>query len=66
MKYFFTAFGLMLIFEGLIYFAIPEHMIRFLKEIETWPPERLKLLGLFSILTGLFICFLATKSQILG
>ncbi len=57
MKYFLTALGLMLIFEGMPYFVFPERMIEFLREITGIPPSSLRIFGLISIIVGLAICY---------
>ena len=63
MKYFLTAFGLMLIFEGMPYFAYPERMIEVLREITGLPPSSLRIFGLVSMIAGLVICYFANGSN---
>ncbi len=61
MDYFFTALGLMLVLEGLPYFAFPEKMQAVLRQISEMPPEKLRSFGFISILIGLFICYMVKR-----
>ena len=49
MKLFLSALGLMLIFEGLPYFAFPERIKRWLRTVMGLPASQLRMLGFFSI-----------------
>jgi uncharacterized protein YjeT (DUF2065 family) len=64
MKLFITVIGLIMILEGLPYFAFPEKMQAFMKQIEKMNPDHLRLVGLISILIGLLICYLVQKTYI--
>ncbi len=61
MDYFLTALGLMLIIEGVPYFAFPEKMQSVLREVTELPPERVRSFGFVSILIGLLICYLVRR-----
>ncbi len=50
--------GMVMIVEGIPYFAFPEKMKRILAEIQKMEPERLRIMGLISISIGLLICYL--------
>jgi len=64
MKLFVTVIGLVMIIEGLPYFAFPEKMQIFIKQIEEMPPDYLRWVGLVSTLIGLSICYLAQRTGI--
>jgi uncharacterized protein YjeT (DUF2065 family) len=61
-----TLVGLVLILEGLPYFAFPETMQRWLRQLTEMPPAFLRMMGLFAIAAGLALCFLARRTGILG
>ncbi len=61
MDYFLTALGLMLIIEGVPYFAFPEKMQSVLREVTELPPEKVRSFGFVSILIGLLICYLVRR-----
>ncbi len=62
MKLFLSVLGLVMVIEGLPYFAFPEKMKDFLKQLEEMPAERLRLIGLASTLAGLLLCYLTQRS----
>ena len=64
MKFFVTVLGLLMVFEGLPYFAIPEKMQALMRQIEKMNPDHLRLVGLVSILIGLVICYIAQRTDI--
>lgn len=59
MKLFLSALGLMLIFEGLPYFAFPESIKRWLRTVMGLPPSQLRILGFFSIAVGAVLIYVA-------
>lgn len=57
MKYFLCVMGMVLILEGLPYFAFPEKIKGYLMKIMNVPDRTLRLLGLASIVSGLILVF---------
>ncbi len=55
---FLTAFGLYLVFEGLMPFASPEGFKRFLATALQMPESQMRTMGLISIGAGLFVLYL--------
>ncbi|OPL14470.1 MAG: hypothetical protein AVO38_02575 [delta proteobacterium ML8_D] len=64
MKFFVTVLGLLMVLEGLPYFAFPEKMQAFMRQIEKMNPDHLRLAGLVSTLIGLLICYVVQKTAI--
>ncbi len=64
MKLFVTVIGLIMVIEGLPYFAFPEKMKVFLKQIQEMPSESLRWMGLFLMCLGLLLCYLAQRTGI--
>ncbi len=64
MKLFVTVIGLIMVFEGLPYFAFPEKMKLFLAQLMEMPSEMLRKLGFFLMLIGLFLCYIAQRTSI--
>jgi uncharacterized protein YjeT (DUF2065 family) len=62
MKLFILVMGMVMVVEGLPYFAFPERMKQVLAEIQKMAPERLRIFGLISMLAGVFLCYLAQGS----
>ncbi len=58
MEFLILLIGMVMIVEGIPYFAFPEKMKRILAEIQKMEPERLRIMGLISISIGLLICYL--------
>ncbi|MCK5069819.1 MAG: DUF2065 domain-containing protein [Desulfocapsa sp.] len=54
--------GMVLIVEGIPYVASPESMREWLKKISEMKTETLRMLGLFSMSTGLVICWFVQRS----
>lgn len=54
--------GMVLIVEGIPYVAAPESMREWLKKISEMKTETLRMLGLFSMSTGLVICWFVQRS----
>jgi uncharacterized protein len=57
MKYFLCVMGMVLVLEGLPYFAFPEKIKEYLRKIMDVPDHTLRLLGLAAIVAGLFLVF---------
>jgi uncharacterized protein YjeT (DUF2065 family) len=57
MKYFFSVIAMVLIIEGLPYFAFPDKMKNILKIMSETNSESLRKIGLFLILTGLALLY---------
>ena len=64
MKLFVTLIGLLMVVEGLPYFAFPEKMQALMRQIEKMNPDYLRLVGLISTLVGLVICYIAQRTDI--
>jgi uncharacterized protein YjeT (DUF2065 family) len=64
MKLFVTLIGLLMVVEGLPYFAFPEKMQALMRQIEKMNPDYLRLVGLVSTLVGLVICYIAHRTNI--
>nr|WP_320011927.1 DUF2065 domain-containing protein [uncultured Desulfobulbus sp.] len=62
MKLLITLIGLILILEGLPYVASPESMQRWLRQIQELAPGQLRRFGLFAMVLGFLLCFLAQRS----
>lgn len=64
MKLFVTLIGLLMVIEGLPYFAFPEKMQALMRQIEKMNPDHLRLAGFISTLIGLVICYIAQRADI--
>lgn len=62
MKLLLTLIGLVFILEGLPYFAFPEAMLKWLKQLLAMRPAQLRIMGLLAMAFGFFLCFLTQKS----
>lgn len=58
MKLLFCLFGLVLVVEGLPYFAFPDKMKRWMKKIQEVPDSHLRVIGLVAMCTGLVMAYL--------
>ncbi len=58
MKYFLSVLGLVLIFEGLPYFAFPDKMKRILERLPFIPDTTLRKFGFVAIFIGLFLIYI--------
>ena len=58
MEFFLCVLGMVMIVEGLPYFAFPERMKFWLQKIVEMPDETLRKFGLIIMLIGLFIVYL--------
>jgi uncharacterized protein YjeT (DUF2065 family) len=66
MKLLVALLGLVLILEGLPYVAFPEAMQNWLRQLQAASPVLLRILGTAAVLLGLFLCFLAQRTRLLG
>ncbi len=64
MKLLISLLGLLLIVEGLPYFAFPERMQAIMEEIQKMKPQQLRMVGLISTILGLILCYLAQRTNI--
>jgi uncharacterized protein len=58
MEFFLCVLGMVMVIEGLPYFAFPERMKFWLQKIVEIPDETLRKFGLIIMLIGLFIVYL--------
>jgi uncharacterized protein len=58
MKFFLCVIGMVLVVEGVPWFAFPEKMKRALAMMFTQPESQLRILGLVLMIIGLFLVFL--------
>ncbi len=56
-----AAFGLYLVFEGLMSFASPDTLKQLLKQIIEMPSSTLRMIGAISISIGLLLLYLARQ-----
>ncbi len=61
MKYFLSVLGMVLVVEGLPYFAFPERVKEFLTHIVNVPDSKLRVFGLIIIGVGLLILYVARE-----
>lgn len=58
MKLFLCLIGLVLIVEGLPYFAFPEQMKRWMARIQDLPSAQLRVVGFLAMGTGLLLTYI--------
>ncbi len=58
MKFFLCVIGMVLIIEGLPYFAFPEKIKSYLMKVYDTPEGTLRILGLVSVVAGLLLVYL--------
>ena len=58
MKFFLCVFGMVLIVEGLPYFAFPEKMKRWVQKLFVKPNETLRKFGLVMMVIGLALVYI--------
>ena len=63
MKFFITALGLMMIFEGIPYFCFPEKIKAFAQKIPEFENGTLRGFGFFLMIFGLIIAYLGRGSH---
>jgi len=64
MKLFLTVIGMMMVIEGIPYFAFPEKMKAVLQQIQEMEPGALRIFGLIAMLTGLLLCYIAQRTSL--
>lgn len=64
MNFLLTALGLLLVIEGIPYFAFPEKMQAVMREVEKMPSPVLRWIGFISMVLGLGICYLTQRACI--
>jgi len=57
-----TVLGLLLVLEGLPYFAFPERFKSWIAKVLDLPESTLRIYGLISMVIGLFLIYLARRS----
>ena len=60
MKFFLSVIGMVLIIEGIPYFASPEGMKKLLIKIPQIPTRYLRVFGLTAVITGLALIYFST------
>lgn len=61
MDYFLCVIGMVMIIEGLPYFAFPEKMKRLITTLLEMPPGPLRRFGFMLMMTGLFLVYLGRQ-----
>jgi len=61
LKYFICVIGMVLVVEGLPYFAYPSKIKAFLLKLPEIPDNRLRLYGIASITVGLVLVYFGTR-----
>jgi len=61
MKTFFCLLGLILIIEGLPYFAFPDKMKKWVLTIQNIPENSLRIVGLLAMIIGILITYLCKE-----
>jgi len=61
MKFFLCVVGMVLIIEGIPYFASPDKMKEILLKLPLVPSPYLRLFGLSAVITGLILIYFATR-----
>ncbi len=64
MKLLITVIGMVMVIEGLPYFAFPEKMQEYMKKMIEMHPAQLRVMGTVSVIMGLGLCFLALRTGI--
>ncbi len=62
MKLLVTVIGMVFVIEGIPYFAFPEKMQAYMRKMQDMPPGSLRVMGAFSIMAGLLLCYIALKT----
>jgi uncharacterized protein YjeT (DUF2065 family) len=57
MKLFLCLLGLVLVIEGIPYFACPDRMKRWIGKIREVPDNQLRIMGFFAMCTGLILAY---------
>jgi len=61
MKYFLCVIGMVMIIEGLPYFAFPEKMKSWVAKMVEMQENALRIMGLLLMVTGIFLIFLGRR-----
>ena len=61
MKFFLCVMGMVLVVEGLPYFAFPEKLKIYLLKVQTVPDATLRLLGFLAMISGLILVYWGTR-----
>jgi uncharacterized protein YjeT (DUF2065 family) len=58
MKFFICVIGMVMIIEGLPYFAFPEKMKRWMRQIQAMPNDTLRRMGVVLMVVGLVLTYM--------
>ncbi len=61
MKFFLSVIGLIMVIEGLPYFAFPEKMKSWMNKILDMPEETLRKFGFVLMLTGIWLVYMGKR-----
>ena len=61
MKYFLCVMGMVLVVEGLPYFAFPEKIKSYLRKLAGIPDTTLRIMGSVAVIVGLVLLYLGTS-----
>ena len=57
MKFFLCVVGMVLIIEGIPYFAVPDKIKFYLMKLQNVPEENLRILGFIAMIAGLILVY---------
>jgi uncharacterized protein YjeT (DUF2065 family) len=60
MKYFLSVIGMVLILEGLPYFAFPDKLKAYLRKLADIPNTMLRIMGSIAVIVGLILVYFGT------
>ena len=61
MKYFLCVIGMVLILEGLPYFAFPDKLKSYLRKLTDTPDATLRIMGSIAVVVGLILVYFGTS-----
>jgi uncharacterized protein YjeT (DUF2065 family) len=61
MKYFLSVIGMVLILEGLPYFAFPDKLKAYLRKLTDIPNTTLRIMGSIAVIVGLILVYFGTN-----
>jgi uncharacterized protein YjeT (DUF2065 family) len=61
MKYFLSVIGMVLILEGLPYFAFPDKLKAYLRKLTDIPNTTLRIMGCIAVIVGLILVYFGTS-----
>jgi len=64
MKFFLCVVGMVMILEGLPYFAFPERIKRWLVRVSEMPAAQLRTFGLLAMCVGMVLVYLGRRSNL--